>query len=187
MAVATVAVNRSVSAQTPPLFSTASWCNDSATLCPDPAARDFFTGVRFIGEINLGVIVQNGDNRFESKLLTGLISAGLETNLYRGVVSLQATLIPPGSIQLDQDSKLVTSGRLADPDRRMKVDIGGTVGLSFLDGIFAAGIGGLKYDTRSIKDVLPDEKSARFYYIQLQPLSAIRVAIKRNKPNPAQR
>jgi hypothetical protein len=172
----------------PKLFSTESWCNDSGTLCwGSPNAGTTITGVRFIGEVNLGTIIQDSDNRFESKVLSGLIQAGVEFNIYKGFVAVQGTLIPPGSIQLDTDSPLVTSQRLKDPDRRMKVDIGGTVGFSFLDGILAAGIGGLKYDTRSISGILPDEKRARFYYLQLQPLSAIRVAIKRSKPNVALR
>lgn len=170
------------------IFSAESWCNDSGTLCwADGSAQRSLNGVRFIGEPNLGTVIQGDDNRFESKLLNGLIQAGIEVNAFEGFVSLQATLIPPGSIQLDEDSPLVTSGRLADPERRMKVDIGGTFGISLLDGILALGYGHLRYDTRRIPDVQESEQGAGFWYVQLQPLSAIRVAIKRNKSNPALR
>jgi hypothetical protein len=131
-----------------------------------------------VADLNVGTIVQSGANRFESGLFKGLTIVGLEWNIYAGVVSLQTTFISPSSIQLDERSALVTSGRLQDPDRRLKVDYGFAIGIAALDGIVSAGWGRLNYDVRHISGVLPSERHSGWGYFSIQPVSLARALIK---------
>lgn len=160
-------------------FSAASWCEDSGTYCwrGEDKAR-WFNGVRVIGEVDLGWLIQGGRNRFVNEGFTGLTKVGLEFNVYEGLASIQTVLIAPGSVELDGQSDLVLNRRLASfarppaaagqgtaagaelasqpaapqADRHVKVDWGFAAGLSFFDGGISTGRGWLFYDRR---DILP--------------------------------
>ncbi|HEY8165365.1 MAG TPA: hypothetical protein VIF83_07400 [Gemmatimonadaceae bacterium] len=162
----------------PSFFSTENWCRDTGTICwTAPKGRVAFTGIRFVGEPNTGGLAQTGDNRVETNSLAGIIKAGFEINLYRAVVALQASFIPPARVKLDSDSKLVTSGRLANAERQIGVDYGFTVGLSLINGIIALGYGRLNMDTRRIPDATSSESGMNFFFFNIQPISTIRAAI----------
>jgi hypothetical protein len=136
-----------------------------------------------VADLNFGTILQGGANQFDPGAFKGLTMAGLEWNVYSGLLSLQTTFIPPTSIQLDESSTLVTSGKLGDPDRRLKVGYGFGFGISALDGVVSAGWGRLYYDTRNIVGAASSDKHSGWGYLSLQPISLARLLIKRANPS----
>jgi hypothetical protein len=136
-----------------------------------------FTGIRFIGEPNTGGLSQTGNNRVETSSLVGIIKAGVEVNLFGAFASLQGSFIPQSTVTLDTNSELVTSNRLASPDRKIGLNYGYTIGLSLINGIIATGYGRLNMDTRRITAPTADEKHLSFIFFNIQPISTIRAAI----------
>ena len=164
----------------PGFFTSENWCQDTGTLCwADPKKSWGLTGIRFIGEPNTGGLSQSGSNRVEISSLVGIIKAGVEINLYGAVASLQGSFIPQSTVTLDQDSELVTSSRLANPDRKIGVDNGFTIGLSLINGIVATGYGRLNMDTRRIVAPTSNESHLNFFFFNIQPISTIRAAFGR--------
>ena len=163
-------------------FSAKSWCKDSGTYCfPNSEKRAIFNGVRVVGEINFGTFIQNGANRFEDAITESLPLFALETNLYQGFLGLQAIGILPGGVTLDEDSDLVTSGRLSNTDRRVHVDYGFAIGLSLFDGAILAGYGRLYYDTRRFLNATAGDKHSSYTFVRFQPITALRDVIKGGK------
>jgi hypothetical protein len=76
---------------------------------------DRFNGVRVVADLNFGTILQGGANQFDPGAFKGLTMAGLEWNVYSGLLSMQTTFLPPTPIQLDESSTLVTSESLEIP------------------------------------------------------------------------
>jgi hypothetical protein len=171
-----------VLAVAPEFFRSENWCKDTGTLCwTDPKTRQFLNGIRFIGEPNTGGLSQNGDNQVETSSLIGTVKAGLEFNLIGAVIAAQFSFIPKSTVTLDSDSELVTSNRLTNPDRKMGVNSGYTLGFSLIDGIIAVGIGRLNMDTRRITSPTPQEKQLKFFFFNIQPISTIRGLISGTK------
>lgn len=96
----------------------------------------------------------------------------------------------PGTVTLEARSPLRTDKHLLAPDGTDSVDgtihVKGGLGIggSFFDGIFAAGGGFLTFDTRDIKKPFADTYHNKNWYIYLnfQPVSTLRAALKRTKP-----
>jgi hypothetical protein len=170
-------------------FSSARWCQDSGTYCwTDPAKSKWFNGVRIIGEVDLGWLMQGGGNRFANKGFSGLTKVGLEFNIYGAHVSAQTVLIAPGSIELDDKSPLVTERRLPNGNRHIDVDWGFAGGLSFFDGSISSGFGRLFYDRRDIRPnatgrVARGDVRDSYGYVSFQPVSGLRAVVKGGKGN----
>lgn len=175
-------------------FSSNNWLKDGTTIPFDSVTnrtklKSSFNGVRIVYEPQLGVVLQNGDNRFQNKLFLSLSKIGAEINLYEGIISLQLLGIAPSTIQFDDRSPLRINRNTIDSTGKVNIDYGGAVGLSFLDGIFSIGFGGIFYDKRDFINVLNLPKNIyqnNFVYINLQPISLIKVLIK-DFPSPSKR
>jgi hypothetical protein len=165
-------------------FSTAAWCQDALTVCTSGrTAHVSFSGLRLVFEPNLGIIFQNGENRFENTSFKALERVGLETNLRHSYIAIQALLIYPSTVDFDDKSPI--TGYIKNDSGRVGVDYGLSLGLSFLDGILATGIGYLNYDQRDLSDV--NEAGVRqpkgtttdvYFYFNVQPVSAVRSALR---------
>ena len=59
-------------------YGTENWCKDATTLCwaDDEKQAKAFSGLRFVFEPQLGVLVQVGDNKFEDTNSRRHIAAG---------------------------------------------------------------------------------------------------------------
>lgn len=158
------------------------WCNDATTICWNTTGRKYaFTGLRFVFEPQLGVLIQNGDNKFDNTNFKSLEKIGLATNLAGRWVGLQALFIYPSSIQFDEQSPLRVNNELAADTGKVDVEWGGTVGFTFLDGILSLGMGYLHYDKRDFKASATRQKSdARdsFIYFNVQAVETIKTAVK---------
>lgn len=166
-------------------FSSRSWCSDDLTICSRSRAdKRSFSGVRIVFEPQLGVLFQSGENRLENTSFRALERIGLETNLRDAAVAVQALLIYPSTVEFDGKSPV--RAWIRDGTGKVGVDYGLVLGLSFLDGMLAIGGGRLDYDQRDFterneagepmpKDALQDF----FVYFNIQPISALRSAIKR--------
>jgi hypothetical protein len=162
----------------PGFFTSENWCKDTGTLCwSDPKKSRALTGIRFIGEPNTGGLSQSGNNRVEISSLVGIIKAGVEINLFGAAAAFQGSFIPQSTVTLDTDSELVTTNRLSNPDRKIGVNYGYTVGLALINGIIATGYGRLNLDTRRITAPTADERHLNFFFLNIQPISTIRAAI----------
>lgn len=90
----------------------------------------------------------------------------------------------PSTVEFDAKSPI--RPWIKDGSGKVGVDYGVAVGFSFLDGILAMGIGRLDYDQRDFAErneagqPLPDDALKDiFVYFNVQPIAAIRSAIKR--------
>lgn len=172
----------------PPPFSIAAWCLDATTICRDGAVREgrvgAFAGIRFVFEPQLGYLFQDGDDRFEPGNFASLSKFGFETNLYRGYVGLQLTLIYPNTITLDSLS--VSRELLKNSSGVVDVEAGLGMGLTFFDGLLALGIGNLWYDERAWTDYRDLRAAGRghlfrdwFGYFNIQAVQALKKSIGR--------
>jgi hypothetical protein len=165
-------------------FSSDTWCEDDLTVCFGSRSRRAFSGVRIIFEPQLGVLFQSGENRLENTSFRALERIGVETNLSGAAISFQALLIYPSTVEFDAESPVRTW--IKDGTGKVGVDYGLAAGFSFLDGIVAIGGGMLDYDQRDFTerteagDPRPsDALHDYFIYFNIQPISALRSALKR--------
>jgi len=115
------------------LLSTEDWLKDATTIPLDDADErkvfaNSFNGLRIIFEPQLGTIIQSGNDRFISENFEALERIGIETNLFKGYVSLQTLFIYPSVVELDEQSLLRQNGNVIDPNGKIKVDYGFAVG-----------------------------------------------------------
>ncbi len=86
-------------------LSTENWLKDATTFTfSKPADRKkfkhSFNGLRLIFEPQLGIVIQNGNDKFEARNFRSLDRIGLETNLYKGIVTFQGLFFYPSVVQL---------------------------------------------------------------------------------------
>lgn len=164
------------------LWTTDSWLDDDTTISFGDSTKfkNCFNGLRFILEPQLGLFLQEGEDRFNLENFKSLERLGLETNLLKGYISLQGIIVYPSVVELDNKSPLRINNNTIDPLGKVNVDIGFSLGLSFLDGMVAVGFGGLFYDKRDFQGVNGEngEFQDNFWYFNIQPVSAIRKGIK---------
>lgn len=168
-----------------PYLSTENWLKDATTIqFSSPTSRNSLNGLRFIFEPQLGVLIQESDNRVIVENLTTLSKIGFETNLYKNIISFQILFISPSKVQLDEDSPLRKEGQTKDIEGKLNVDFGISAGLSFIDGILSIGFGGIFYDKRGFVSSITGDRGEyqnNFIYINIQPISAIKSLIKKIK------
>jgi hypothetical protein len=156
-------------------FSTKRWCDDVTTVCWKEDC-DGGSGVRLLFEPVINIAGQLGDNRFESTSIS-TAGLGLEINLWQGYVSFQGTYILPFTTKFDEKSEVRKKNLLVNEDGTVGVNWGCGVGLSFLNGMIAAGYGVLAYDNRDFdkdKDLGEVDFEEGFFFINIQPISAIK-------------
>jgi hypothetical protein len=180
-------------------FSTKSWCADQLTICwinpkvgEGKRARRVFgwvlSGVRFKLEPGTVSIVQgkrrNPDKfRFDEKSILKSPLIGFELNLVQAWVAFSVAFVVPFKTQADEKSDGNTYQK--DPGT-FNVDAGYMLGVSAFDGMLVLGGGQLFFDERFFKTDadLADQGISRpsmdpgFFYIGLQPLSAVRKLLK---------
>lgn len=170
----------SLSAQ---IFSTEKWLEDATTIkFGKKPNKKMFSGVRIVFEPQLGALIQTTDNRIVGQNFRSLEKIGLETNLFKGYVSLQTLFVYPSTVQLDDQSPLRLNNNTLDPEGKIDVDYGFSIGLSFFDGIIAVGYGGIFYDKRDFQNA-PQEFNFQnnFVYFNIQPISAVKSLIKNTR------
>ena len=161
--------------------SARSWCDDSLTVCWNPC-RTFLGGLRFIAEPRLGTVIQGGmSNRVEPEGFGGLTLLGAEVNLRGAYIAAQGQVIMPGNVTLDEQSPARLENRLNSATGTVHVDVGWGLGLSFFDGVFAAGVGQLYFDKRQFTTPEPGDGHNTYFYINFQPISSLRTALKHVK------
>ncbi len=173
-------------------FSTASWCEDSGTICW--RERDWFTGIRIVAEFDLGFMFQDGQNMFEKGAAKSLNKIALEVGVYRGWVSAQIGVFEPGMTKIDKYSPIVTGNKLNSArvvDYNIGHKYGAMLGLSFFDGLLAIGHGTFRYDKNYFdpnqyplvngKRDYGGDISDSFWYFSFQPVSGIRSVVKNDK------
>jgi hypothetical protein len=88
-------------------------------------------------------------------------------------------------VTFDSKSDVINKNLLKTTDRSVQLDGGVAGGFTFFDGIISIGVGYLNYDQRDFNQSSPDFKwkytSNYFGYVNIQPISAIRSAIKKIK------
>lgn len=163
-------------------FTTRDWCADSGTICWSRSLIGV-AGLRIIGEPNFGTIFSGGGDRVEPDGFGSLAVFGLETNLVGAWLALQVSAITPGKMRFDEQSEVVTQGRLVDSERTVDLDYGIAVGLSLLDGVLVVGAGHLNFDERDFRNPVDSDLSERYVYLNFQPISTARAVFKRAQPN----
>ena len=165
--------------------NTADWCKDATTVCWNNA-RKAFSGIRFVFEPQLGVLVQSGDNKFDSTNFKALEKIGVATSLYGRQLGFQTLFIYPSTIQFDEQSPVRVGKQILDEaDGKVDVEWGMTFGVTVLDGILSTGFGFLHYDRRDFKAPSTLPKSVfgdSFFYLNIQAIEALKGAIKKDKP-----
>lgn len=159
---------------------TPTWCRDATTICWSET-RAMFAGIRFVFEPQLGVLIQNGEDKFDNANFRALEKVGVATTLAGRWIGLQALFIYPSAVQFDEQSPSRTNGRVVDAEGKVDVEWGGTVGVTFLDGIISVGIGMLRYDERDFVGSQGLDRSTfrdSFTYVNFQAVEAIKGAIK---------
>lgn len=164
-------------------LGTVAWCKDATTVCwSDSKTQRAFSGLRFVFEPQLGVLIQNGDNKFDNTNFRSLEKIGLATNLIGRWVGLQSLFIYPSSIQFDEQSPVRVAQQLADKSEgKVDVEWGMTFGATALDGVLSIGFGFLRYDRRDfLAEAAADKSVTRdsFFYFNVQAVEAIKGAIK---------
>jgi hypothetical protein len=167
----------------PSRLGTDAWCEDATTVCiTGRESRMAFSGLRFVFEPQLGVLIQNGDNKFDNTNFRSLEKIGLATNLVGRWVGLQTLFVYPSSIQFDEQSPLRVNKQLVDgTDGKVDVEWGMTIGLTAVDGVLSLGFGFLNYDQRDFTEsARADKSNARdsFFYVNIQAVEALKGAIK---------
>lgn len=165
-------------------LSSAGWCLDATTYCWD-ASRSL-AGLRLVFEPQLGVLFQSGNDKFEDANFRSLEKIGLETNLIEGLIGLQGMLIYPSTLKFQQDSPLLEKGFIKDEENgQVRVEVGFSFGVTFLDGILAVGYGWVNYDERDFINVDQITSTTSdspfldgFFYFNVQPIAAIKSALK---------
>lgn len=180
-----------VKKSTQSIIGTENWLKDLTTVSfGNPANRKRFknsvNGVRLLFEPQFGHVFQTVDNRIEANDFNKLLKFGVETNLFKGFISLQFIVIFPNNVQFDNLSMVRTNQHILDPAGRAAVDYGAGVGLSFFDGIIAVGYAGLFFDKRNFINMSDIPKStfnyqANFVYFAIQPVSAIKSVVQNMK------
>ena len=158
-------------------FSSQHWSADQTTVTFDKD-RVCVSGLRFIFEPNFGSLLQMGENEFDDKNFVNLSKFALETNLFKGWVALQFGVVSPSTIKFDPASPIVKQKSLVGSGDTVKVRGGLTVGFSFLDGWIVTGLGGLSYNKNNFVDCYKGNYHDGFIFLNLQPVSLIRSAIK---------
>lgn len=167
----------------PAPFSSENWANDQTTIDFGDKAkkRSYLSGVRIYNEPNFGLIIQRGLNKFKTDFLTDLPKVGVETNLYQGYVALQLGLIYPSGIKFVPESEVVVQNYLKSTENEVDVDYGTTIGLSFLDGILAIGVGTLYLDRFDYKSEYDGKTNERFWFVNIQLVNALKFGLKSTK------
>jgi len=161
-------------------FSSENWCHDQTTISFSESAkhRAYLSGIRIIFEPQFGTLVQFGDNKFKVDDLIDLPKIGFETNIYKGWMAFQFGVLYPSSIKYDEDSPIVKNQCLITGNDVVDVEIGGTIGLSFIDGIIACGIASVRLEERDFRDSYTGDFIKNFIYFNVQPAAVIRGLIK---------
>jgi hypothetical protein len=159
------------------------WCDDATTVCGE-TPRQMFNGLRFVFEPQLGVLMQNGRNRFDETSFRALEKIGVASDLMGRRMGVQLLFIYPSTVQFDEQSPIRINNQLADANEG-KVDVtwGATIGLTFLDGLLAAGYGILRYDPRDFATGFDSRSNTRdsFFYLNVQAVEAVKGAIKQGR------
>lgn len=169
------------------LTGTELWCKDATTICwaDDEKTSKGFSGLRFVFEPQLGVLVQAGDNKFVNANFKSLEKVGVATNLWGSNLGLQSLFIYPSAIQFDEQSPVRVDGNLLDAENgKIDVEWGATIGITLVDGVLSTGWGFRKYDRRDFKNfsTLPDSTFRdSFFYFNVQAIEAVKGAIKAAK------
>lgn len=168
-------------------MSAENWLKDAMTITfskPEHRAKlkHSFNGLRIIFEPQLGTLLQTSEDSFEAKNFQSLQRIGLETNIYKGFITLQGLFFYPSTVELGEENTLRAGNFMLDPNGRVIVDFGLGAGLSFFDGTVAVGYGGLFYDEKDFRGILDRRERApledNFFYLNIQPISMIKAAIK---------
>ena len=124
------------------ILSTDNWLKDQTTIpFSSRTGKSSFSGIRLTFEPQWGWLIQNDENRIQNEILLNMSKFGLETNLYKGWLSLQTNFIFPTKVELDSKSEIVVNNYLKDSESKIGMDLGFTVGLSLIDGVIAVGAG----------------------------------------------
>lgn len=166
----------------PPAFSSESWCEDQMTIVfsEKTRKRNFFSGIRIVFEPQISGIIQRGD-KIDAKSIQLAPKFGIETNLWRGIMSLQLGIIYANTIKFEESSGVVTGGYLKGNTNEVDMDYGFNVGLALFDGIFAIGYGKLYLDPNDFVDNYDGSTDKKFIFVTFQPISSIRAWVKRNE------
>lgn len=167
--------------KSPAFMSSKSWCADSGTICfkgNQAEYRKLIPGVRVVAEPKIGLLLQGGEDKLEIRAGELAASVGLELGVYQGAVALQTMFISPFEATYDQLSPSVAKfkpGYSAVP-----VEYGVAIGLSTLEGALAIGIASFGIDNRVFVDGKGPKREGGVY-LNFQPISASRAAIKGRK------
>lgn len=167
-------------AQSPFSPDTQTWCKDATTMCWNETRRAL-AGIRFVFEPQLGVLVQQGDNKFESTNFKALEKIGIATPLYGRQLGAQFLFIYPSTVAFDAQSPVRVNKQLLDEEGKVDVEWGFTLGATVLDGVLSTGFGVLHYDRRDFKAPESLNKSVfgdTFFYFNIQAIEALKSAIK---------
>jgi len=164
-------------------FSSENWCEDQTTIVfsKNSLHKNYFSGLRLIFEPQFGVLFQNGDNRFKGESIDDLPRFGVETNLYKAWISVQAGLLYPSTIEFEEKSPIVEKHELKYGGNIVGIDYGYSMGFSFLDGIIAIGYGYVKYDKRLFSSSYQGNFKGNFWYFNIQPATLVRSLVKNLK------
>ncbi len=161
----------------PPSFSTSAWCADALTGCWT-TRRPYVSGIRLTIEPAFSGIFSFGDNRIKQDALRTVPGIGVETNLYASWIGFQVQVMLPFRAEFDDQSEART--QLTNEEGEVDVDLGLACGLTVFDGAIAAGVGWLNFDDRDFMDSADDDMTTQvFFYLNLQPASALRAVAKR--------
>lgn len=146
-------------------FSTENWLKDAATIKFGEKAcdRTYFSGVRITLEPTYGSINQDGRNKFDVDSFTSAFTGlGAETNIYKGIASIQVSLISPFKVEFDENSPI--KDKILNGENKLSVKYGFTGGFSFLDGMFSLGVGIVYYDKKELINPSPSDSRDGFFY-----------------------
>ncbi|MBL8618616.1 MAG: hypothetical protein JNM72_23590 [Deltaproteobacteria bacterium] len=189
-----------------PGFGTNDWCADAMTVCwkanPETVAKDdegapnAFTGMRFLVEARSSYYVDFGRQGFETDLGKLEPALGLEVNLWRAWISMQALYFAPSEVTFTPSKfakrKLLPNAPqdsssdatvVADPKYDVFTNGSVALGLGFFDGWIAAGvqITGIPHSEFVNGRGTWEQRTEGGLYIAISPTSAIRSGMKKKK------
>ncbi|MCB9750804.1 MAG: hypothetical protein H6713_12530 [Myxococcales bacterium] len=174
----------------PELLTSDRWCADPLTLCWDKSAtRPTGSGFRLLLEPRLDFVAQLGRTIDDASLKLHVV-VGVEMNLAWGWLAMQGTYIAPYTAQVT-GFKTDDAGDILNWSVDANVVSGFGAGVSLFNGVLALGYGRVFYNGDQIRALhtadndfscLEDQCGRKdygdgFFYVALQPVSAIRAAL----------
>lgn len=173
-------------------FSTIYWLKDDFTISffseetKESEIRDYFSGIKLLLEPTIGIIDQGKnantiEKTFLDKTSNIIPGFGVESNIFKSIISLQIIYVFPTSVQFDDMSDIIKLKLLNNSNKTVGVIRGFGFGLSFLNSICSIVWMKLYYDPRDFKNINENLNSSNFIYFNIQPISAVRELMKTGK------